>query len=200
MQSSGVGCPETTFLTICTVKLTLPRLSNYAMNTSVKIPKSMAEKFAAITALTDAFSKNHLNDEYLQLIRRAVGALARKRPSPLVKGKENVWAAGVVHAVGHVNFLDDPSQSPHCKSKTIYEYFGVAASTGQNKSRGIRDMLTMEPMSPEWSLPSQLIDNPMVWMLKVDGIVIDIRQAPIELQEMAFEQGYIPFIPGKQED
>ena len=39
----------------------------------------MAEKFAAITALTDAFSKNHLNDEYLQLIRRAVGALAACR-------------------------------------------------------------------------------------------------------------------------
>jgi Domain of unknown function (DUF6398) len=169
------------------------------MNTSVKIPKSMAEKFAAITALTDAFSKNHLNDEYLQLIRRAVGALARKRPSPLVKGKENVWAGGVVHAVGHVNFLDDPSQSPHCKSKTIYEFFGIAMSTGQNKSREIRDMLSMGPMSPEWSLPSQLIDNPMVWMLQVDGIVVDIRQAPIELQEMAFEQGYIPFIPGKQE-
>ena len=59
-------------------------------------------------------------------------------------------------------------------------------------------MLSMGPMSPEWSLPSQLIDNPMVWMLQVDGIVVDIRQAPIELQEMAFEQGYIPFIPGKQ--
>jgi hypothetical protein len=39
----------------------------------------------------------------------------------------------------------------------------------------------------------------MLWMLQVNGIVVDIRQAPIELQEMAFEQGYIPFIPGKQE-
>ena len=60
-------------------------------------------------------------------------------------------------------------------------------------------MLGMGPMSPEWSLPSQLIDNPMVWMLQVDGTVVDIRQAPIELQELAFEQGYIPFIPSKQQ-
>jgi len=166
---------------------------------SVKVPKTMAEKFAAISALTDLFSKKHLNDEYLQLIHHAIGTLARKRPSPLLKGKENVWAAAVIHAVGHVNFLDDPSQSPHCKSKTIYEYFGIAMSTGQSKSREIRGMLGMAPMSPEWSLPSLLINNPMVWMLQVDGIVVDIRQAPIELQELAFEQGYIPFIPSKQQ-
>ena len=57
----------------------------------------------------------------------------------------------------------------------------------------------MEPMSPEWSLPSQLIDNPMVWVLQVDGIVVDIRQVLIELQELAFEQGCIPFIPSKQQ-
>jgi hypothetical protein len=36
-------------------------------------------------------------------------------------------------------------------------------------------------------------------VLQVDGIVVDIRQAPIELQELAFEQGYIPFIPSKQQ-
>jgi hypothetical protein len=96
------------------------------MPTSVKVPIALAEKYAVITALTDAFSKKHLIDEYLQLIRRAVGALARKQPSPLLKGKEDVWAAGVVHAIGHVNFLDAPSQSPYCKSKTLYEFFGIA--------------------------------------------------------------------------
>lgn len=90
----------------------------------------------------------------------------------------------LIYVVSYVNFLDDPSQSPHCKSKTIYEYFGFAASTGQNKSREIRDILVMGPISPEWFLPSQLIDNPMVWMLQIDGFVVDIRQAPIELQEL----------------
>lgn len=59
------------------------------MPTSVKVPIALAEKYAVITALTDAYSKKHLYDEYLQLIRRAVGALARKQPSPLLKGKEN---------------------------------------------------------------------------------------------------------------
>lgn len=95
------------------------------MSFTEKIPKAMAEKFAAITALVDAFCTKHLNEEYRQMIHHAVGALARKRPSPLLRGKENVWAAAAVHAVGRVNFLDDSSQSPHCKPKVIYEFFGI---------------------------------------------------------------------------
>jgi len=163
-----------------------------------KIPAALAEKFSAITALTDAFCGKHLNDEYRVLIRRVVGSLARKRPSPLLKGKEDVWAAAAVQAVGHVNFLGDPSQVPHCKSKLIYESVGVSENTGQNKSRKIREILGMGPMSPEWTLPSRLADNPLVWMLQVNGLMIDIRQASAELQQLAYEQGLIPFIPAKR--
>ena len=108
------------------------------MTTSEKIPKAMAEIYSAITALTDAFSGKYLNEEYATVIRRVIGALARKRPSPLAKGKANVWAAAAVNAVGRVNFLDDPSQTPHCKPKAIYEFFGIAESTGQNKSKEVR--------------------------------------------------------------
>jgi len=105
------------------------------MTTSEKIPKAMAEIYSAITALTDAFSRKYLNEEYATVIRGVIGALARKRPSPLAKGKANVWAAAAIHAVGRVNFLDDPSQTPYCKPKAIYEFFGIAESTGQNKVR-----------------------------------------------------------------
>jgi hypothetical protein len=84
------------------------------------------------------------------------------------------------------------------RSKAIYEFFGIAASTGQNKSKEIRDVLNMGPLSPDWTLPSQLTDNPMVWMLQINGLMIDIRQAPIELQELAYEKGLIPFIPGER--
>jgi hypothetical protein len=160
-----------------------------------KIPKAMAEKYAAISALTDAFCTRHLDEEYRDLIHRVLGALARKRPSPLLKGKENVWAAASVLAAGYVNFLHDATQTPHCSPKSIFEFFGIAEGTGQNKSREIRELLKMGRLSPEWTLPSRLADNPMVWMLEVDGLVIDIRHAPLELQQLAFAKGLIPFIP-----
>ena len=169
------------------------------MSPSEKVPKAMTDKFAAITTLVDAFCTQHLNEEYRQIIHHVVGALARKRPSPLSKGKENVWAAAAVHAVGRVNFLDDPSQTPHCKSKAIYDFFGIGESTGQNKSKEIRDLLKMGPMSPEWTLPNRLADNPMVWLLQVNGIAVDIRHALIELQRLAFEKGLIPFIPAERD-
>lgn len=160
-----------------------------------KVPKAMAEKFAAITTLTDAFCAQQLNQEYADLIAHVLGALARKRPSPLLSGKESVWAAAAVHAVGRVNFLDDPSQTPHCKPKVIYAAFGIAESTGQNKSKQIRDLLKMDGFSHEWILPSRLADDPRVWFLTVNGIMIDVRHAPVQLQRQAYEQGLIPFVP-----
>ena len=163
-----------------------------------KVPRAMAPKFAAITALTDAFCDKHLNDEYRALIHRVVGSLARKRPSPLLKGREEVWAAAAVHAVGRMNFLDDPSQVPHCKPNAIYAFFGIAESTGQNKSREIRELLGMNPMSHRWLLPSRLADNPLVWMLQVNGFMVDIRNAPLELQRLAYEKGLIPFVPAER--
>ena len=170
------------------------------MTTTERIPKAMAAKFAAITTLTDAFCAKHLDDEYRRMIHRVVGALARKRPSPLSTGKESVWAAAAVHAVGRVNFLDDSSQDPHCKPKLIYTFFGVAESTGQNKSKAIRDALKMGQFSHQWMLPSRLADNPVAWILQVDGLMIDIRTAPLELQRLAYEKGLIPFIPAEQQD
>lgn len=169
-----------------------------AMSPIERIPLKMAEKYAAITALVDAFCAKQLNEEYRVLIHRVVANLARKRPSPLLNGKESVWAAAAVHAVGRVNFLDDPSRVPHCKPKILYEFFGVAQSTGQNKSKEIREALRMGSMSPEWTLPSRLADNPLVWMLQVNGLMIDIRQAPAELQRLAYEKGLIPFIPAER--
>jgi hypothetical protein len=164
---------------------------------SQTIPKALAEKFAAITALTDAFCAKYLNEEYRQLIQQLVGTLARKRPSPLLRGKEDVWAAASVHAIGRVNFLDDSSQTPHCKPKLIYEFFGIGESTGQNKSKEIRDLLKMGPMSPQWTRPSRLADNPLVWMVQVNGLIVDIRGMPLEMQKVAFSKGLIPYIPAQ---
>ncbi|SJM94893.1 DUF6398 domain-containing protein [Crenothrix polyspora] len=75
------------------------------MAKSVRVPEQMQDKFNSIVVLTDTFCDQYLNDEYKEMVRLAVAALCRKRPSPLLKGKENTWAAAVVHALGMVNFL-----------------------------------------------------------------------------------------------
>jgi len=162
---------------------------------SLKVPAALQPKVTSLLASMDAFCAIHLNAEYRQLIHTAVAALARKRPSPLLGGREPSWCAGVVHAIGSANFLFDKSQTPHCKPTQIYAHFGVSAGTGQAHSKNVRDLLRIAPFSPHWTLPSQLDDSPMAWMLEVDGFILDVRSLPLAIQIEACAKGLIPYVP-----
>ena len=110
--------------------------------------------------MTDSFCNEFLNEEYAELCRKLATALARKRPSPLLQGKLETWACGVVRTIGWVNYLDDRSQKPHLKLPFIDKAFGVAESTGQGKSKLIRKMFKIRNFDPKWTLPSRMDDNP----------------------------------------
>ena len=159
-----------------------------------EVPKAYAARFTDLVGLTDAFCDAHLNAEYKGLCREMVVAVCQKG-SPVLKGKAEGWAAGIVYALGRVNFLDDPSQTPHMKSKDIAEGFGVSVATMQAKAKVIREGLDLVPFHPDWSLPSKMDDNPLVWMFEVNGFLMDIRMAPREAQVAAYERGLIPWIP-----
>jgi len=148
-----------------------------------------------LVKMTDAFCREFLNEEYAELCRKLAMALARKRPSPLLRGRLETWASGVVRTIGWVNFLHDPSQTPHLKLLSIDEAFGIAESTGAAKLKTIQTMFRIHQFDPKWTLPSKMDDNPLVWMLEVNDFLMDIRYAPRALQEMAFEKGLIPYIP-----
>jgi len=168
-------------------------------NQSEKVPKAMAETYAAVTSITDAVCREHLNEEYAQLIRYAAAALCRKRPSPLAKGTPLSWAAGITHAVGMVNFLQDPAQSPHLPAQALYQAFGVSPSNGQTKSKAVRDLLGMGWMDLEWCLPSRLADHPMAWMVFTDnGMMLDARSLAREDQVLLHQAGLIPFVHADQ--
>ncbi|WP_204139437.1 DUF6398 domain-containing protein [Halomicronema sp. CCY15110] len=167
--------------------------------TSEKVPKAMQAKFDSITAMTDEFAAQHLHDEYATLIRQATAALCRKRPSPLKSGRDRSWACGLSHAIGMVNFLFDSSQTPHISASDLYAWFGVGSSTGQGKSKQVRDMLDMGQLDPDWCLPSKLGDNPLAWMISVNGMILDARSAPPEVQEQLAAAGIIPYAPSTTE-
>jgi hypothetical protein len=157
------------------------------------------ETLGVIIGLIERFCKEHLNDEYAALCRKLAEKLARKRPSPLLSGSPNAWASGIVRAVGGVNFLNDKSQTPYMRATDIDHYLGTSPSSGAAKLAAIRKMLKMHPFDPTWSLPSKLDDNPLVWMLQVNGFMMDVRHAPREVQEIAFNKGLIPYIPADRQ-
>jgi hypothetical protein len=163
--------------------------------TDAASPSPVQAAFGEIAGLVDAFCKEHLNSEYASLCRKLTEKLARKRPSPLLSGKPKTWACGIVRTIGWVNFLDDKSQTPHMKLTAIDKAFGVGESTGQGKAMLIRKMLKIRPMDPEWSLRSNIEQNPVAWMIQVNGFLVDARFLKREIQEEALRKGLIPYIP-----
>lgn len=165
-----------------------------ASKKSLRVPKPMEAKYNAIVAITDAFCAEHLNEEYAEYARYLTAALARKRPSPIARGQAKSWAAGVVHALGLVNFLSDASFEPYMAVSDMWQHFNVSVATGGNKSRDIRQLFDMYQFDPEWTLPSLMDQNSMAWMVQTpEGLILDARSLPYELQELLAEQGIIPY-------
>ncbi|MHB1224492.1 MAG: DUF6398 domain-containing protein [Gemmatimonadaceae bacterium] len=164
------------------------------------VPVRLRSRVEEIDALTGAIAAAHLDDEYAALCRRMTAALARQRPSLLERGEARTWAAAIVHAAGWVNFLTDPAQDPHMTAAQLAAAAGVGQSTIAANSRKIRDALRLSRFDPDWTLPSKLADNPFIWLIEVDGLPMDVRDAPPAIQAEAFRRGLIPFIPGPAAD
>jgi hypothetical protein len=135
-----------------------------------------------------------LDAEYASLARQVVAKLARKRPSPLLGGRRVTWAAAVVCALGQVNFLSDSSSEPHRTADELSAAFGVAKTTMGSKAKQVRDMLKLSYLKPEFLRADVIAENPVVWFIEVDGLPMDARSLPLDLQAVAFQRGYIPCI------
>jgi hypothetical protein len=159
------------------------------------IPQEMRKKYEAIIKITDEFCQQHLNDEYADLSRKMAAALSRKRPSPLESGRARSWAAGIVYALGRVNFLSDDSIEPHMTMSELCEKIGVSQSNASSKSREIWKRLGLMQLHPDWCLPSMLEENPLAWIVEVNGLPVDVRAMPREVQAEAYRLGLIPYLP-----
>jgi hypothetical protein len=57
------------------------------MSQAKSIPTARRPAYEAVIALTDAVCRDHLNEEWAALCRELAASLARKRPSPLLRGE-----------------------------------------------------------------------------------------------------------------
>ena len=142
---------------------------------SESVPHAMRATYEAIVALIDPVCAEHLNAEYADLCHRLAAALARKRPSPLARGRPAIWACAIVHTIGMVNFLSDRSRRPHLGADELCRLFGVNPNSAGAKSLSIRKLFHIYPLDPRWTLPSRIDQNPYVWTLLVNGLPMDMR-------------------------
>jgi len=166
---------------------------------SESVPKKMQPIYDEIVVLTDAVCCKHLDDDYAHLARKMTAALARKRPSPLERGRRDVWAAAIVYALASINFLFDKSQVPHMRADDLAVLFGVSQKTAANKARTILDALKTSQGDPMWWRPSNMEKNPFAWWISVNGLAVDARMLPRDIQEHLVKKGIIPFVPSGKE-
>jgi hypothetical protein len=94
-----------------------------------------------------------------------------------------------------VNFLFDRSQTPHLSSGELCGLFGVSPATGSSKARLILDQLDSFQFDPRWCLPGMLETNPLAWIVEINGVPVDARWLPLEVQEELARLGVIPYAP-----
>ena len=170
-----------------------------ADNDGLRVPAALRGRVAAITELTDTVCLGALDPEYAELCRRLVAKLARKRPSPIERGEARVWAAGTIYAIGQNNFLFDPTQTPHASADQLSDLLAVPKGTMATKAKRIRDAVRLDaPMDPEFCRRELLADHPLVWLLEVNGLIVDARTLPADLQVEAQRRGLIPNLPPAQ--
>ena len=77
----------------------------------------------------------------------------------------------------------------------LCEKIGVSQSNASSKSREIWYRLGLMQFHPDWCPPSMLEDNPLVWILEVNGLPVDVGMMPREVQEEAYRLGLLPYVP-----
>jgi len=142
------------------------------------------EKTAALIALTDHFSDLYLDAEYRGLCEKLIRKLSRKREVPFLRGKLEIWAAAVVHALGTINFLFDRSFEPAVSASEIAKHFGAAMSTVSSKSKLIQGMFKLHPYHEEFTLPSLADQNPLNNYVMVNGMITPVSALPPYMQEV----------------
>ena len=161
----------------------------------MSVPKAMQSKYDELAEIIEPYCDEFLNEEYKELCIHALEKLCRKRPSPLLSGRAKTWAAGIIYAIGQVNFILDKEQEIHMTAEELVAPLGVAKTTASSKAAEIRKLLKIGHFDSEWMLASKIEDNPMLWYVSIDGMIVDARTLPLEMQIYCVEKGLIPYAP-----
>jgi len=144
----------------------------------------LKERENKLLELTGAFCQQKLNDEYFQLSEKLIKKLGRKRNVPFESGKIEIWAAGIIHALGLINFLFDKSGEPFVTVNEINDFFETKQSTVTGKSKQIRDLLKLSYFDKDFSTGKMTNNNPLNNMVMVDGFIVPLDSLPEDMQRM----------------
>jgi hypothetical protein len=90
-----------------------------------------------------------------------------------------------------------PSRRGPSGTGGVARLLGVKQTAMANKGRLIMDTLRTGLLDPEHCRRDLLDHNPPVWLLEVDGLLVDARWLPEAVQVQAWQRGLIPYVPAR---
>lgn len=165
----------------------------------MNIPIQMRPIYGELSEMISDYCGRFLSEDYCTLCLRLLEKLCRKRPSPLLKGRRNTWAAGIVYAIAANNLIFDKSMPIHRTADELSRPFGLAPATASAKAAEIRKLVRLSPLDAQWLLPELIEENSALWMLSWNDFIVDARDLPPEIQREAARMGLIPYAPAMKE-
>lgn len=165
----------------------------------MNIPIQMRPIYGELAEMISDYCGRFLSEDYCTLCLRLLEKLCRKRPSPLLRGRRNTWAAGIVYAIAANNLIFDKSMPIHRTADELSRPFGLAPATASAKAAEIRKLVRLSPLDAQWLLPELVEDSPALRMLSWNGFIVDARDLPPEIRREAARMGLIPDAPAMKE-
>ena len=142
----------------------------------------LTQKKEAVLALTDRFCETRLNAEYKRLTRKLISLIAKEKPSPLLRGKTEIWAAGIVYAIGSANFLFDKSFKPYVSATDLATAFGVSPGSASQKAGQLRDRYPIDFPNTDFAAKQMRgIAENMMEMLAQTGLFMQGSGSTVQL-------------------
>jgi hypothetical protein len=162
----------------------------------LRIPRALDDSAREILAITDELCLACLDHEYAALWRSLVARLARKRPSPLVRGDARIWAAGSTCGVGR---QDSSSTAPNTRASPRTSWLrGSASSRRRWPTRPRSSTRCWTSARSSRISPAPTCSSLLAWLVSVGGIVVDARMLPDELQDEGRRRGLIPDLAARR--
>jgi tetratricopeptide (TPR) repeat protein len=117
----------------------------------VDLPPDVMAKVTELKAMTRAFCDEHLDDEYRWLAEKLIEKMTSEKDVSFLRGRPEIWAAGVIYALGQINNLFLKGASPRATPDDICGHFNVKRMTVVQKAAKIREMYGMRHFDDEFS-------------------------------------------------
>jgi hypothetical protein len=130
--------------------------------------KKINKRQTEILNLIKGFADKKLDAEYFELSKNLLMKLGHKRNVPFLRGRPNIWAGGIIYAIGTINFLIDKSNESYISASEIADYFNASKSTIASKSRTIKKLTNIDIFDPEFSTQDMKDNFPSHFPVKKD--------------------------------